>query len=122
MSLLVLLSLAGCGTAGHPKQQPSGPPLIIPKPSPSSTGRPLPAPAGTVCGQITTVSGSTARVVVVRGRTTCVEALRVLREYNDPATPAEGTAGLAVVDHWTCQTRSTVMACTLRTAEIQARP
>lgn len=118
----MLLAVAGCGSGGHARQRPSGPALVIPKPSPSSTVRPRPARPGTVCGQITTVGGSAARVVVARGRPTCVEALRVLRRYNDPATPAEGTAGLAVVDGWTCQTRRTVTTCTLRTAAIQTRP
>jgi hypothetical protein len=119
---MMLLSLAGCGTSPHPRQRPSGPPLVIPTPSSSSTARARPVRAGTVCGRVTTVSGGTAQVVVARGRTTCAEALRVLGEYNDPATPAEGTAGLAVVDHWTCQTRGTVTTCTLRGTAIQARP
>lgn len=120
LGLLMLLALAGCGSGTHSRQPPSGPPLVIPKPSPSSTARPRPVPAGTVCGRITTIGGGTARVRVTRGRTTCAEALRVLRDYNDPATPAEGLTGLAVVDHWTCQTRGTVTTCTLRGAAIQA--
>jgi hypothetical protein len=122
LSLLILLALAGCGAGGHPRQQPSGPPLAIPAPSHSSTARPRPVRAGTACGKITTVSGGSARVVVARGRTTCAEALRVLDKYNDPATPAEGSAGLAVIDHWTCETRRTVTTCTLRATAIQARP
>jgi hypothetical protein len=122
MSLLMVLALAGCAAGEHPKQRPSGPTLVIPKPSPSPTGRPRPARPGTVCGQVTTVSGSQARVVVVRGRTTCAEALRVFRKYNDPATPAEGTAGLAVIDHWTCETRGTITTCTLKTARIETHP
>jgi len=117
----MLLALAGCSSGGHPRQRPSGPPLVIPKPSATPTGRPRPARAGAVCGRVTTVGGAPARVVVVRGRTTCAEALRVFREYNDPATPAEGTAGLAVIDHWTCETRGTVTSCTLRGTLIQAR-
>jgi hypothetical protein len=121
--LLILLALAGCGSSGGPdREPPSGPPLVAPRPSASSTVRPRPVRAGTVCGKVTTVSGATARVVVARGRATCTEALRVLREYNDPATPAEGTAGLAVIDHWTCETRRTVTTCTLRANTIQARP
>jgi hypothetical protein len=118
----MLLALAGCSAGGHPKQQrPSGPPLVIPKPSPSATGRPRPVGAGAVCGRVTTVTGSPARVVVVKGRTTCAEALRVFRKYYDPATPAEGSAGLAVIDHWTCETRLTVSTCTLKVTTIQAR-
>lgn len=117
-----MLALAGCSAGGQPKQRPSGPPLVIPEPPASPTGKPRPARAGTVCGQITTVSGSPARVVVVRGHPTCAQALRVFRKYNDPATPAEGTAGLAVIDHWTCGTRRTVTTCTLRAAVIQTRP
>lgn len=120
--MLVLLALAGCGGSPHPRQRPSGPPLVIPKPTPSSTVRPRPVRAGTVCGHVTTVGGGTARVVVSRGRTTCAEALRVLTKYNDPATPAEGITGLAVVDHWTCDTRGSVTTCVLRATAIQARP
>lgn len=118
----MLFALAGCGTASHPRQRSSGPPLRIPTPTPSSTVRPRPVRAGTVCGHVTTVSGGTARVLVARGRTTCAEALRVLTRYNDPATPAEGVAGLAVIDHWTCETRGTVMTCKRRATVIQARP
>lgn len=116
----MLLTLAGCGNGTHSRQPPPGPPLAIPKPSP--TVRPRPVRAGTVCGRITTLSGGTARVRVARGRTTCAEALQVLSTYDDPATPAEGVAGLAVVDHWTCQTHAGVTTCTLRNAAIQARP
>lgn len=121
---ILALAMGGCSADAPPRrtQRPSGPPLAIPKPSASPVGRPRPAGPGTVCGQITTVNGSPARVIVVRGRTTCAMALRVFRKYNDPATPAEGTAGLAVIDHWTCETRRTVTACTLRATEIQTRP
>lgn len=122
MSLLVLFALAGCSSGGHPAQHPAGPPLVIPKPSASATGRPRPAGPGTVCGQITNLSGSPARVIVVRGRTTCVEALRVFRKYNDPLTPAEGISGLVVIDHWTCETRRTITFCDRRGTLIQARP
>jgi hypothetical protein len=119
----MLLAVAGCSAGGTAKQQrPSGPPLVIPKPSPSSTGRPRPVGAGAFCGRVTTVTGSPARVVVVKGRTTCAEALRVFGKYFDPATPAEGSAGLAVVDHWTCETRLRTTTCTLRATSIQARP
>jgi hypothetical protein len=123
LALVTLLALAGCSSGGgHPRdRRPTGPALVIPKPSKSSTARPRPVGAGAVCGRVTTVSGAPARVTVVRGRTTCAEALRVFRKYYDPATPAEGTAGLAVVDHWTCETRGTVTGCTLRATTIQAR-
>ncbi len=121
VTLAAALALAGCSSGARPAQRPSGPPLVIPKPARSPAVPPRPALAGAACGRVTTVSGGTARVVVVRGRTTCVEALRVFRRYFDPATPAEGTAGLAVVDHWTCETRRTVTVCTLRATEIQAR-
>jgi hypothetical protein len=122
LAVLTLLALAACSAGGHPKQRPAGPPLVIPKPSPSLTGRPHAARPGEVCGKITTIAGASARVVVVRGRTTCATALRVFGKYNDPALPAEGAAGLAVVDHWTCQTRTTVTTCTLRSTVIQSRP
>lgn len=118
----MLFALAGCGTSQHPRQQASRSPLRIPTPSPSSTARPRLVRAGTVCGHVTTVSGGTARVRVARGRTTCAEALRVLTRYNDPTTPAEGVAGLAVIDHWTCETRGPVTTCTRRATVIQARP
>ena len=119
---MTLLALAGCSAGGHPRaQRPTAPALVIPEPSKSSTGRPRPVGAGAVCGRVTTVSGAPARVVVVRGHTTCAEALRVFRKYYDPATPAEGSAGLAVVDHWTCETRGRVGGCTLRATTIQAR-
>jgi hypothetical protein len=122
LALLMLLALAGCSAGGHPKQQrSSGPPLVIPKPSQSPTGRPRPVGAGTVCGRVTTVVGDPARVVVLKGRTTCAEALRVFRKYYDPATPAEGSAGLAVIDHWTCGSRLKVSTCTLKATTIQAR-
>jgi hypothetical protein len=118
----MLLAVAGCSAGGNTKQQrPSGPPLVIPKPSPSSTGRPRPVGAGAFCGRVTTVSGSPARVVVARGRTTCAEALRVFHKYYDPATPAEGSAGLVVIDHWTCSSHLRVSTCTLRVTTIQAR-
>lgn len=122
LALLTVLALAGCSAGGNAKQQgPSGPPLVIPKPSPSSTGRPRPAGAGAACGRVTTVTGAPARVVVAKGRTTCAEALRVFRKYYDPATPAEGSAGLAVIDHWTCETRLKISTCTLKATRIQAR-
>jgi hypothetical protein len=118
----MLLVLAGCSTGGHPnRQRTSGPPLVIPQPSQSPTGRPRPVGAGAVCGKVTTVVGTPARVVVVKGRTTCAEALRVFRKYYDPATPAEGSAGLAVVDHWTCGSHLKLSTCTLKATEIQAR-
>jgi hypothetical protein len=117
--LLTLLALIGCSKAQPQREHAVGPPLSIPKPSP--TGRPHPARPGTVCGQVTTVSGGQARVVVVKGRVTCAEALRVLDKYNDPTTPAEGAAQLAVVDHWTCQTQRALTTCTLKAATIQAR-
>jgi hypothetical protein len=122
LALLILLALAGCSAGGDPKQQrPTGPPLVVPRPSPSSTVRPRPVGAGTACGRVTTVTGAPARVVVAKGRTTCAEALRVFHKYFDPATPAEGTAGLAVIDHWTCETRQAITTCTLRATRIQAR-
>ena len=120
--MLTLFALAACSAGGPPRQRPSGPPLVVPKTSPSPTGRPHAAHPGEVCGKIITIAGSSARVIVVRGRTTCATALRVLGKYNDPAVPAEGTAGLAVIDHWTCQTRRTVTTCTLRSTVIQSRP
>jgi hypothetical protein len=119
LALLTLLALAGCSSGTHPGHRSSGAPLVIPKPSP--TGKPRPARPGTVCGQITTVTGAHARVVVVRGVTTCAEALRVLGKYNDPATPAEGTAGLAVIDHWTCETRRAVTTCVKKAVTIESR-
>jgi hypothetical protein len=118
----MLLALAGCSAGGKAEQQrPSGPPLVIPKTSPSSTARPRPVGAGASCGRVTTVTGAPARVVVTQGRTTCAEALRVFHKYFDPATPAEGSAGLAVVDHWTCETRLKITTCTLKATRIQAR-
>jgi hypothetical protein len=77
---------------------------------------------GSVCGQITTISGARARVVAVRGRTTCAEAMRVFQKYNDPATQAEGSAALAVIGHWTCETRRAISTCTSKTAAIRTRP
>lgn len=123
VALLAILAVAGCSAGGQPRRQhASGPPLVIPKPSHSPTGRPRPAGPGTACGPVTTVIGTQARVVVVKGRTTCATALRVFHQYYDPATPAEGSAGLAVIDHWTCESRLKISTCTLRTTEIQARP
>ncbi|GLY87161.1 hypothetical protein [Actinoallomurus iriomotensis] len=121
--LVALVVLAGCSSGGHSgkRQQPSGPPLVIPKPSRTPTGPPRPALAGAVCGKVDALGGYPARVVVVKGRTTCVTALRVFRKYYDPTTPAEGSAGLAVIDRWTCSTRLRVATCTLRTTTIQAR-
>jgi hypothetical protein len=123
LALATLVALAGCSAGGHSpqRQQPSGPPLAIPEPSRSPTARPRPAPAGTVCGRVGTLGGYPARVVVTKGRTTCAEALRVFRKYYDPATPAEGSAGLVVIDHWTCSSHLRVSTCTLRVTTIQAR-
>lgn len=119
--LLLLVALAGCSGGTHRQAHSSGPPLVIPQPSHSPTGRPRPARPGTVCGRINTVTGAQARVIVVRGRTTCAEALRIFRKYNDPATPAEGTAGLVVIDHWTCETQRGVSRCTSRATVIEER-
>jgi hypothetical protein len=117
--LLTLLALTACSKSQPQRQRPDGPPLSIPKPSP--TGKPRPARPGTDCGPVTTVSGGQARVVVVKGRVTCPEALRVMEKYFEPTTPAEGAAQLAVVDHWTCQTQRGRTTCTLKAATIQAR-
>lgn len=68
------------------------------------------------------MTGTHVRVQVVRGRTTCVEAMRVFEKYNDPDTPAEGTAGLVVIGHWTCETRGAITTCVSRTATIRTRP
>jgi hypothetical protein len=70
---------------------------------------------------VITVAGAPATVIVVKGRTTCAEAMKVFEKYNDPSTPAEGSAGLAVIGHWTCETRHTATTCTSRTATIQTR-
>ncbi|MCO6003788.1 hypothetical protein NE236_02240 [Actinoallomurus purpureus] len=119
--LLLLIAVAGCSSEHHPQARPSQS-LVIPTPTPSPTGKPKPARAGTECGQVTTVTGRHARVQVVRGRTTCVEAMRIFEKYNDPDTPAEGTAGLVVIDHWTCGTRGTATTCTSVAATIRTRP
>ena len=95
---------------------------MIPTLSPSPTGKPRVVRAGTECGQVTTVTGGRARIQVVRGRTTCVEAMQVFEKYNDPGTPAEGTAGLVVIGHWTCATRGAITTCTSKTATIRTRP
>ena len=47
--------------------------------------------------------------------------MRVFGKYYDPTTPAEGSAGLAVIDHWTCSAHLKVATCTLRATTIQAR-
>lgn len=116
---LLLLAAAGCsgGHAATPRPTAS---LTIPRPSPSATGRPRLVRAGAQCGEITTISGARARVTVVRGHTTCAEALRVFQKYNDPGTPAEGTAGLVVIGQWTCQTRRATTGCASRAATIRA--
>lgn len=119
-ALLMLVAVAGCSGEGHAQARPSRP-LVIPTPSSSPTGTPRPARPGTVCGKITTITGARARVVVVRGRPTCAEAMRVFQKYNDPGTPAEGTAGLVVIDHWTCETRRTVTTCTGRLGAIRTQ-
>jgi hypothetical protein len=117
---MMLLAAAGCGGA-HATPQPSpAQTLAIPRPS-DSPAQTRPARPGTVCGHVATLTRAPARVIVVKGRTTCAEALRVFREYFDPGTPAEGTAGLVVIGHWTCETRRTVTACVSRTATIRAR-
>lgn len=123
LAVLTLVALAGCSAGGHSgkRRQPSGPPLVIPKPSRTPTGPPRPALAGTVCGKVDAIGGYPARVVVVKGRTTCVTAMRVFGKYYDPTTPAEGSAGLAVIDHWTCSAHLKVATCTLRATTIQAR-
>ncbi|MFL6054781.1 MAG: hypothetical protein ACJ72W_17950 [Actinoallomurus sp.] len=120
-ALLTLIAVAGCSSEHHPQARPSLS-LVIPTPTPSPTGRPRLARPGEECGQVTTVTGGHARVQVVRGRTTCVEAMQVFQKYNDPDTPAEGTAGLVVIGHWTCGTQRTVTTCTSRVATIRTRP
>jgi hypothetical protein len=120
--LVTLLAAAGCAGGGNPgPHPPAGRSLIIPAPSPSPTGRPRPARPGAVCGRTTTVTGARAVVTVVRGRVTCAEAMQIFQRYNDPATPAEGAAGLAVIGRWTCQTRGAITTCTTRTATIRER-
>ncbi len=119
--LLTLVALGGCGGGGKPAASKPSQSLIIPTPTPSPTGRPRPARPGTVCGQVKTVTGAQARVSVVKGRVTCAEAIHVFEKYNDPATPAEGTAGLAVIGHWTCESRATITRCTLKGTTIQTR-
>ncbi len=120
-ALLVLVAVAGCSGAGHAQARPSRP-LVIPTPSSSPTGTPRPARPGTVCGPITTITGARARVVVVHGRPTCAEAMRIFQKYNDPDTQAEGTAALVVIDRWTCETRRTVQTCTGRRGTIRTQP
>jgi hypothetical protein len=117
---MMLLAAAGCGGGAHAARQP--PPsrtLAIPRPSSPAATRP--ARPGTVCGHVAALTGAPARVIVVKGRTTCAEALQVFRRYFDPGTPAEGTAGLVVIGHWTCETRRTVTTCVSRTATVRAR-
>lgn len=117
----MLLAVAGCSGKGQAQARPNRP-LVIPTPSSSPTGSPRPARPGTVCGPIATITGARARVVVVRGRPTCAEAMRVFQTYNDPGTPAEGAAGLVVIDRWTCATRRTVQTCTGRLGKIRTQP
>ncbi|MCO5995153.1 hypothetical protein [Actinoallomurus rhizosphaericola] len=119
--LLALIAAAGCASQRHPQARPSAS-LVIPTPSPSPTGRPHLARPGAECGQVTTVTGGRATVQVVRGRTTCVEAIRVFEKYNDPDTPAEGTAGLVVIGHWTCGTKGTITTCASKIATIRTHP
>lgn len=117
---MMLIAVAGCSGDAHPQVRPSRP-LAIPTPSPSLTGSPRPARPGSVCGQVTTISGARARVIVVRGRTTCAEAMQIMEKYHDPDTPAEGVAGLVVIGHWTCETRRTITTCTSQRATIRSR-
>jgi hypothetical protein len=118
---MMLLAAAGCGSGAHAtRQPPPTQPLTIPRP-PGSPARTRPARPGTVCGHVATLTRAPATVIVVKGRTTCAEALRVFRKYFDPGTPAEGTAGLVVIDRWTCETRRTVTACVSSAATIRAR-
>lgn len=119
--LLTLIAIGGCGSGGAQPQSRPSQSLIIPTPTPTPTGRPRAARPGTVCGQVKTVTGARANVSVVRGRVTCAEAMRVFEKYHDPSTPAEGTAGLAVIGHWTCETRRTLSRCSLRGTTIQTR-
>jgi hypothetical protein len=117
--LVALLAMAGCGGAHTPPQPRSS--LLLPAPVHSPTGRPRPAGPGSSCGRVTTITGGHAEVTVVKGRTTCAEAMRVFQKYNDPATPAEGSAGLVVIGHWTCETRRTATTCVSRSATIRSR-
>lgn len=128
LAMAVLLTLAGCGGTDVPAAS-SSPTLTVPRPSASPTARPRPARPGTVCGYDTAIGGIRVKVVVVRGRVTCVTAMRVIRAYDDPDTQAEGSAALVVIGHWTCsttsrtQTRRTgrVATCTAKTATVQTR-
>lgn len=54
------------------------------------------------CGTVRTASGK-AVVRLVRGTTTCKEALRITdRYYNDGSIAKQGSGGHAVVDGWAC--------------------
>lgn len=123
LGIAALTLLAGCSGSSHAKAQ-AKPSLTIPAPPPPTPTRPArPAHPGSRCGHVTTVNGKPAQVTIVKGHTTCAIALHILTTYNDPDTPAEGTAGLAVIDHWTCQTHSAdVATCTLKAATIRSRP
>jgi hypothetical protein len=121
---MMLFAATGCGGGEYPARQQQPPPtrsVTAPQPPGSPALRTHLARPGTVCGHVATLTRAPARVIVVRGRTTCVEALRVFRRYFDPGTPAEGTAGLIVIGRWTCGTRNTVTTCVSRTATVHAR-
>lgn len=120
--LLMLLATAGCGGGDHDgRSAGTNPALVIPTPSPSPTGRPRLARPGAACGRTTMVNGARAVVTVVKGRLTCAEAMQIFQKYNDPATPAEGTAGLVVIGHWTCETRGAAATCVSKSATIRER-
>ncbi|MER5450577.1 hypothetical protein ABT052_39665 [Streptomyces sp. NPDC002766] len=87
----------GKGLAGSPR-----PPSLAPGPSLSASGPGSAVGAQTDCGS--TQAGSKKgvfSVVITSGHVSCADALRVLRDYAK-ARGLRGSAGLAVVDGWSC--------------------
>jgi hypothetical protein len=123
--VVALFGLSACGGSAHPKTA-AVTPVVIPSVTPSSTVKPHPAKPGAACGRVSTETGAPVSVVVVKGRVSCAEATAIFTKYYNPQTIAEGAAGLAVVDKWTCQkvttkATHTVATCDRKDAEIETR-
>lgn len=120
-----LFGVSACGGSAHPKAAATAP-VVIPTVAPSSTVKARPARAGAICGRVATETGAQVSVVVAKGRVTCPQAVAIFTTYYNPQTIAEGSAGLAVVDHWTCQkvtekATHTVASCQRKDAVIETR-
>ncbi|MFJ9121301.1 WD40 repeat domain-containing protein [Streptomyces sp. NPDC102394] len=83
--------------AGHPR-----PPSLAPGPTLSASGPASAVGAQTDCGSTQAGAKDGAfRVVITSGHVSCADARRILQKYAK-TRETQGSAGLAVVDGWSC--------------------